>query len=59
MRDEANGNAAWKGPFFLDDLLESTVDGGSDSVALVEIDGCDSTLADAFGGELELLEKIC
>ena len=42
---------------FLDDLLEGTVDGRSDVVALVEIDGGNGALADTFGGEFELLEK--
>lgn len=42
----------------LDELLESTVDGRTDvGNVFVEINGCNSTLADALGGELELLQK--
>jgi hypothetical protein len=41
---------------FLDELLESTVDGGSDvGDILPEVDGEKSTLGDALGSELELL----
>lgn len=40
----------------LDDLLESTVDGRSDIGDLLpEVNGGDSALGDALGGELELL----
>lgn len=42
---------------YLDELLEGTVDWGADVVALVEVDGGDGTLGDAFGGELEFLER--
>lgn len=40
----------------LDELLESTVDGGSNvGDVLPEVDGEESALGDALGGELELL----
>ena len=40
----------------LDHLLESTVDGGADvRHVLPEVDGGNSALADALGGELEFL----
>lgn len=40
----------------LNELLESTVDGRADvGDVLIELDGGNSTLADAFGGELKLL----
>ena len=42
----------------LQDLLESTVDGRPHGLALVEIDGGQGTLADAFGSELEFLPGI-
>jgi hypothetical protein len=42
----------------LDDLLESTVDGGAHGVALVEVDGGKSALADTLGSELEFLVKM-
>lgn len=38
----------------LQDLLESTVDGGAHGNTLVEVDGGKSTLGDTLGGELEL-----
>lgn len=42
--------------FNLNELLESTVDGGSDvGDILPEVDGEESALGDALGGELELL----
>lgn len=41
---------------YLNELLESTVDGGSDvGDVLPEVDGEESALGDALGGELELL----
>lgn len=39
----------------LDELLECPIDGRSYFAALVEVDGGDSALADAFGRELEFL----
>ncbi len=46
---------AIRGADTLDQLLESTVDGRADFDALVELDGFDSALADAFGCEFEFL----
>ena len=40
----------------LDQLLEGAVDGRADLGALVEVDGGDGALADAFGGEFEFLQ---
>ena len=46
----------WIGCIDLDHLLESTVDGRADvGDILPEVDGGNSALADALGGELELL----
>ena len=39
----------------LQNLLEGTVDGRAHGRALVEVDGGQSALADALGGELEFL----
>jgi len=39
----------------LDELLESAVDGGAYFGALVEVDGGNSALGDALGGEFEFL----
>lgn len=41
----------------LQNLLKSTVDGRAHGLALVEVDGSKSTLANALRSELEFLEK--
>ena len=47
---------AFRGTDVLDQLLEGAVDGRADLNALVEVDGGDGALADAFGGEFEFLQ---
>ena len=40
----------------LDELLECAVDGRADRLALVEVNGGNGALADAFRGEIEFLD---